>query len=454
MNHHTMSAAERRSIASLATLYAFRMLGLFMLLPVLSLYAGEYNHSTPVLVGLALGIYGLGQAALQVPLGMLSDRIGRKPVIIAGLLLFAAGGIVAASADNIVTVIVGRLLQGTGAIASTLTALLADLTREQHRTKAMAAIGVSIGVSFAVAMVLGPLVATAVGVSGLFLLTSVLAVIGVVITLCLVPTPDTGDFTANSQSLGGLLGRCLQDSNLMRLNLGIFSLHAMLMAIFVAVPSLLEDQGLLRGDHWKMYLPVMVVAFVAMVPLIIYAEKYNGMKQAFLSAITAIIVVLFAATWFAQNYWYLVLMITVFFVAFNLLEASLPSLVSKTVYPGGKGTAMGVYSTFQFFGAFCGGALGGGLFGRWGVSALFIGAAMLAGVWLFVAWGMAVPPKSENLVLYWQFGAWDAASLRQEVLGLPGALDMTVLENEQLAYLRVAPGFDSALLPDSIRLSS
>ncbi len=449
-----MSAAERRSVASLATLYAFRMLGLFMLLPVLSLYAGEYSHSTPMLVGLALGIYGLGQAALQVPLGMLSDRIGRKPVIIAGLLLFAAGGIVAASADNIVMVIFGRLLQGTGAIASTLTALLADLTREQHRTKAMAAIGGSIGVSFAVAMVLGPLVASEVGVSGLFLLTSILAVIGVVITIWLVPTPNTGGIDADSQSLSGLLSRCLRDSDLMRLNLGIFSLHAVLMAIFVAVPGLLEDQGLARSDHWKMYLPVMLLAFIGMVPLIIVAEKYNRMKQIFLSAITAMVVVLSAAIFFAQDYWYLLLMVTIFFVAFNLLEASLPSLVSKTVYPGGKGTAMGVYSTFQFFGAFCGGALGGGVFGRWGVSGLFVGAAILAAVWLFVAWGMTVPPKSENLVLYWQFGAWDAVTLRQEILSLPGTFDMTVLESEQLAYLRVSADFDTATLPDGVRLGS
>ncbi|CAA0111855.1 Inner membrane transport protein YajR [Zhongshania aliphaticivorans] len=449
-----MSAAERRSVASLATLYAFRMLGLFMLLPVLSLYASEYDHSTPVLVGLALGIYGLGQAALQVPLGMLSDRIGRKPVIIAGLILFAAGGVVAASADNIVTVIIGRLLQGTGAIASTLTALLADLTREQHRTKAMATIGLSIGVSFAVAMVLGPLVASEVGVSGLFLSTSILAVIGVFITLWLVPTPSTASVNGDSQSLRGLLVRCLQDRNLMRLNIGIFSLHAMLMAIFVIVPSLLEEQGLVANDHWKMYLPVMVLAFIAMVPLIIYAEKYNGMKTTFLSAIAALVLTLFASAWLAQEFWYLILMIALFFTAFNLLEASLPSLVSKTVCPGGKGTAMGVYSTFQFFGAFCGGAIGGGLLGRWGVSVLFVGAAVLGGIWLIVAWGMAVPPKSENMILRWNFGDWDAVNLRDEMLSLPGAVDITILESERLAYFRAGPDFNPATLPDGIQLSS
>jgi predicted MFS family arabinose efflux permease len=454
LNHHSMSATELRAIVSLASLYAFRMLGLFMLLPVLSLYAAEYDYSTPVLVGLALGIYGLGQAALQVPLGMLSDRIGRKPVIISGLLLFIAGGVVAAGADTIFGVIVGRLLQGTGAIASTLTALLADLTREQHRTKAMAVIGMSIGVSFAAAMVIGPLMASWLGVSGLFLCTSVLAGLGIFITLFLVPNPDAQRVDADSQSLSGMLARCLNDRNLMRLNLGIFSLHAILMAIFIAVPGILEEQGLSRDAHWQVYLPMMVVAFVVMVPFIIIAETKNKMREVFLLGIATIVLALLAAACWGQLFTPLLIIITLFFVAFNLMEASLPSLVSKTVYAGGKGTAMGVYSTFQFFGAFCGGAIGGGLFGRWGASAVFAGAAILAGAWLIAAWGMSVPLKSESIVLSWQFGAWDVADIRREVLALPGALDITVLEGERIAYLQVGSDFDLANLPEGLRLGS
>jgi predicted MFS family arabinose efflux permease len=454
LNHHSMSATELRAIVSLASLYAFRMLGLFMLLPVLSLYAAEYDYSTPVLVGLALGIYGLGQAALQVPLGMLSDRIGRKPVIISGLLLFIAGGVVAAGADTIFGVIVGRLLQGTGAIASTLTALLADLTREQHRTKAMAVIGMSIGVSFAAAMVIGPLMASWLGVSGLFLCTSVLAGLGIFITLFLVPNPDAQRVDADSQSLSGMLARCLNDRNLMRLNLGIFSLHAILMAIFIAVPGILEEQGLSRDAHWQVYLPMMVVAFVVMVPFIIIAETKNKMREVFLLGIATIVLALLAAACWGQLFTPLLIIITLFFVAFNLMEASLPSLVSKTVYAGGKGTAMGVYSTFQFFGAFCGGAIGGGLFGRWGASAVFAGAAILAGAWLIAAWGMSVPLKSESIVLSWQFGAWDVADIRREVLALPGALDITVLEGERIAYLQVGSDFDLANLPEGLQLGS
>jgi predicted MFS family arabinose efflux permease len=278
--------------------------------------------------------------------------------------------------------------------------------------------------------------------------------LGIFMTLFLVPNPDTQRVDADSQSLSGMLARCLNDRNLMRLNLGIFSLHAILMAIFIAVPGILEEQGLSRDAHWQVYLPMMVVAFVVMVPFIIIAETKNKMREVFLLGIATIVLALLAAACWGQLFTPLLIIITLFFVAFNLMEASLPSLVSKTVYAGGKGTAMGVYSTFQFFGAFCGGAIGGGLFGRWGASAVFAGAAILAGAWLIAAWGMSVPLKSESIVLSWQFGAWDVADIRREVLALPGALDITVLEGERIAYLQVGSDFDLANLPEGLQLGS
>ena len=215
-----------------------------------------------------------------------------------------------------------------------------------------------------------------------------------------------------------------------------------------------EEQGLPRDDHWQVYLPVMVVAFIAMVPLIIVAETRNKMREVFLFGIASMMLVLAVAVYLGQLFIPLIIIVTLFFVAFNLMEASLPSLVSKTVYPGGKGTAMGVYSTFQFFGAFCGGAIGGGLLGRWGSGAVFAGAAVLAGAWLVVAWGMIVPPKSESLIVNWQFGTWDAAGIRREFLAMPGALDITVLESERIAYLRVGSDFDPENLPKGLRLGS
>ncbi|WP_231580315.1 MFS transporter [Spongiibacter sp. IMCC21906] len=450
MSHSSMTAIERRAVVSLAMVYAFRMLGLFSLLPVLALYADEYQFSTPVLVGLALGIYGLGQACLQLPMGMLSDRIGRKPVIIFGLLLFVAGGVLAASADNIFLIIFGRLLQGAGAIASTLTALLADLTREEHRSKAMAAIGGSIGIAFALAMILGPAIAAGVGLSGLFLVTSGLAFASILLVIFLVPSPPRQYSDADAQAMTGLLGRCLRDPQLMRLNVGIFVLHGILMAIFVVVPGLLEQQGLVAASHWQVYLPVMGLAFVLMLPLMIVAEKQGKSKAVFLLSIGGLVVSMFFASLVWANFWGVVLVLLVFFIGFNLLEASLPSLVSKMVYPGGKGTAMGVYSTFQFMGAFCGGVLGGWLVGHWGGAVVFVAAGLVALVWLLLAWGMTLPAASKSLVIAWQFGEWDASRLRGELMVLTGAIELTVLEKEQTAYFRVSDAFDRTQLPQGL----
>lgn len=447
-----MTRFELRAVLALASLYAFRMLGLFMLLPVLALYAEEYRHSTPLLIGLALGIYGLGQAVLQIPLGMLSDRIGRKPVIIGGLLLFGLGGVVAAMSDSLYGVIIGRLLQGAGAIASTLTAMVADLTREQHRTKAMAAIGGSIGVSFSLALVLGPWIGAWSGLSGLFVVTAVLAVVGILITVFVIPTPRSQFREAATLSPGMMLARCAKNPDLMRLNVGIFFLHGMLMALFVVVPGMLEQLGWLRADHWQVYLPVMVLSFVAMVPAILYAERRDAMRAVFLLAVALLAAATLPLSLIQLHATLLLIMLLVFFAAFNFLEASLPALLSRTVYPGGKGTAMGIYSSFQFFGAFCGGLLGGWLSGWAGNDAVFLLVGVSALLWWAVAWSMRVPPKSDNLTLFWQPGEWDAQGLQKTILALPGSLAITVFEDQRTAYLQVAQDFDIDCLPGSVEV--
>lgn len=442
-----MSALERRAVAALACLYVFRMLGLFMLLPVLPLYAADYAFSTPVLVGLALGIYGLGQAVLQIPLGMLSDRIGRKPVIVAGLLLFAAGGVLAASAESIFTVIFGRLMQGAGAIASTLTATVADLTREQHRSKAMAAIGVSIGVSFAVAMVVGPGVAASFGVPALFLLTSALAILGVVVAVFVVPSSRIQSRDPSARPLASLLLRCIRSPSLMRLNVGVFVLHMAMMTLFLVLPARLTELGLAPAEHWMVYLPVMAAAFVLMVPALIVAEKKSWQALILRLAVALLAGVLLLASVLPFSLVSVLAVLLLFFTAFNYLEASLPALLSRSVYAGGKGTAMGVFASFQFMGAFCGGALGGWVLGHWGEAAVFLAAGLAGLLWLVCTIGMVLPVQNVSVTLSWPQGGWGYERLRNEVLCLPGTLDVTVFEDERQAYLRVSKGFDLAQLP-------
>lgn len=452
MNASSMSALERRAVAALACLYVFRMLGLFMLLPVLPLYAAEYAFSTPLLVGLALGIYGLGQAVLQIPLGMLSDRIGRKSVIVAGLLLFAAGGVLAASASSIYTVILGRLLQGTGAIASTLTAAVADLTREQHRSKAMAAIGVSIGLSFAVAMVVGPAFTSAYGISALFLLTAALALIGVGVAVFIVPSPRIQSRAPGERPLAGLLRRCLTSGSLMRLNIGVFVLHAVMMALFLVLPSRLTELGLLVERHWQVYLPVVIVAFLLMIPALVVAEKRDWQEQLLRAAIVLLASALLGAALAPSALWIAVAVLLLFFTSFNYLEAALPALLSRSVYAGGKGTAMGVFASCQFMGAFCGGALGGWLLEYGGEVAMFAVAAGAVLLWLLSARGMTLPAPSLSLTLSWRDSEWNYERLQRELLCLPGALDMTVFEVDRQVYLRAERGFDIARLPPGLSL--
>jgi MFS family permease len=380
-----MTALERRTVSSLALLYSFRMLGLFMVLPLLALYAADMPGATPAMIGLALGIYGLTQALLQIPFGWLSDQVGRKPIIIGGLALFALGSVVAGMAESVEGIILGRTLQGAGAIASTVMALVADLTREEQRTKAMAIVGMSIGLSFAVALILGPVVASAGGLSAVFWFTALLALIGILIVVLLVPSPEaTGMEHVDVGTRFGLIGRSLRDLSLQRLNFGVFALHFILMACFLVVPGFLEQTvGIGRDDHWMVYLPALVLSIAGMVPLMILAERGGKLHQTFLAGISLLLVAV-AILGFTINAMVFYGALWLFFVGFNYLEATLPSLVSKVVFAGGKGTAMGVYSTCQFLGAFAGGAVGGWVLQQAGVGALIWVCMGLASLWLLL----------------------------------------------------------------------
>lgn len=429
---------ERRTVVSLALLYAFRMLGLFMVLPVLTLYGDEYLHSSPMLLGLALGAYGFSQALLQIPFGILSDRIGRKPVIAVGLLVFTLGSVLAAQADTVYELVLGRLLQGGGAIAGAVMALMADLTAEENRTKAMATIGGAIGVSFSLALVIGPLLAAWGGMAAIFWLTAALGLVGLFVLWKLVPTVRRPP--RRRREVGAvpeLIREVLGNRELLRLNLGIFVLHFVLMALFLVMPVRLESElALARGTHWLVYLPLLAGAFAAMLPFIIIGEKRRQMKPVFLGAIVLLGASL-AIMPLVSVRWAVLGLLFVFFMAFNLLEASLPSLVSKTAPAGGKGTATSIYASCQFLGAFLGGALGGLVFQQGGVAGVSVLSVLLVGLWAVAAWGMRPPRYLASLLMPLHGRISD--SFTEQLHGVPGVEEVVVVESEGTAYLKVDP---------------
>ncbi|WP_137888622.1 MFS transporter [Pseudomonas sp. 2FE] len=433
-----MSGSETRAASGLALVFAFRMLGMFMVLPVLATYGMDLAGATPALIGLAIGAYGLTQAFLQIPFGVISDRIGRRPVIYLGLLIFAAGSVLAANADSIWGVIAGRVLQGAGAISAAVMALLSDLTREQHRTKAMAMIGMSIGLSFAVAMVVGPLLTRVFGLSGLFWATAGMALLGLAIVAWLVPRSDGPLHHRESELAREALGATLRHPDLLRLDLGIFVLHAILMASFVALPlALVQEAGLPKEQHWWVYLTALLISFFAMIPFIIYGEKKRQMKRVLLGAVTVLLLCELFFWQFGGSLRALVLGTVVFFTAFNLLEASLPSLISKVSPAGGKGTAMGVYSTSQFLGAAVGGILGGWLFQHGGLGVVFLGCAALCALWLAFAVTMNEPPYVTSLRLPLSSVAVRDAGLVERLLAVAGVTDAVVVAEEAAIYIKL-----------------
>lgn len=382
-----MSALETRATVSLAAIFALRMLGLFMIMPVFSIYAKSVpGGASAAAVGLAIGIYGLTQSLFYIPYGWASDRLGRKPVIVAGLVLFALGSLVAALAPNMTWIIIGRAIQGAGAISSAVTAFIADLTTEANRTKAMAGVGASIGVSFAIAIVASPIVYRMIGMSGLFAAIGVLAILAIAVVIWVVPAAP-----AAARAAPAPFRAVLHHPDLLRLNFGVYVLHATQTGLFVVLPHMLELAGLPLASHWRVYLPVMGLSFVLMVPAIIAAEKRGRMKGVMLGAIALVLIGQLLLAEMPATLWWIAGILLIYFTGFNILEASQPSMVSKLSPGARKGAAMGVYNTTQALGLFSGGALGGWLSKLEGPHAVFVGAAVLVVCWLVVGAGMRVP---------------------------------------------------------------
>ena len=389
----SMLPSERRASLSLAGIFALRMLGLFLLLPVFALEARHYpGGDDPALIGLAMGIYGLTQGLLQIPFGMASDRFGRKRVIVGGLLVFALGSFLAAAAPSLEWLLAGRALQGAGAVSAAVTALLADQTRDIVRTKAMALVGASIGLVFSFSLVAAPPLVKAIGLHGLFALTGVLALGAIGVLLWITPVAPA----LKPVGRGGLL-EVLRNRALLRLNLGVFVLHAVQLAMWVAIPAMLVQAGLAQAAHWQVYLPAVLGAFIVMGATLFPLERRGYLRAVFISSVALLFTVQLALLWIgsgAPRVWQLAAVLFVFFCGFNILEASQPSLVSKLAPPQLRGAALGVYNTLQSLGFFVGGALGGILLKRAGTQALFAGCALAMLGWLVVCWGMQAPKKA------------------------------------------------------------
>lgn len=430
-----ISPVERRAVGSLALLYALRMLGLFMILPVMMLEGSYLEGATPELLGIVIGGYGLTQALLQVPAGLLSDYFGRKPIIVGGLLIFALGSFVAASAETIEMMILGRMLQGAGAIASAIMALVTDLTQEENRMKAMSMIGASIGLSFSVALVLGPVLVNLGGVSLIFWLTGIAALVGIAIVLFLVPKAHKMRHR-DAIALGSDMLAQTKNPVLWSLSIGIFLLHALLVAMFVAIPMQLVSVGLEGDDHAWLYLPVLLVAFVVMVPFVIVAEKKRQMKGVVLTAITILIVALLIMS-SASAIWMWAVALLVFFIGFNILEASLPSWLSKIAPAGAKGSVMGMYSTAQFLGAFIGGWLGAKAISQWGEHGIFVILAGVMVVWFLVVLITSKPKHLTSARIDITGSSQDEERLLDLVMEVSGVDDAVLIAEESAIYLKV-----------------
>ena len=442
-----MLETEKRAAFSLALVYALRMLGLFMILPVFSLHADDYSGATPVLIGLAIGVYGLTQGLFQLPFGFLSDRFGRKVVIVTGLLIFCAGSIVAAEAESITEVIAGRALQGLGAIAAAVMALAADLTREEVRIRIMAIIGMSIGASFMISMVIGPVIAAEFGLRLLFWMTAGLAILGILVIVFVTPNPARQEFHRDTQLSIKDVGRIIGDIELLKLGFGVFVLHLVLAATFVVFPLVLQQNLMVEETlHWRTYLPVFALSVVLLLPMVIVAEK---LKKAQLVFLLAVMMLVLAEIGLARSDTYLAAftMLVLFFGAFNFLEAMLPATVARIAPADMKGTAMGLFSSAQFIGAFVGGLLGGVLLATGNYATVFAWLAAILVIWLLVALTMKTPKYlASKIVSLKDLDQDELAHFVERASSIAGVHEVSVYELDRVAYLKVDKGFDDTEL--------
>lgn len=447
-----MTRTERNAVVSLSSIMGLRMVGLFMVLPVFTLYARQLAGSTPALIGMAMGIYGLAQALFQIPFGALSDRVGRKPIIFLGLLIFIAGSWIAGITHSITGMIIGRSLQGVGAVGSTILALMADLTREDQRTKAMAISGMTIGFSFSVAMFLGPLLTKWMSVPDLFLIASGFGVVGILILWRSVPTPVVSTWHRDTEPELKSFIKLLASPDLAKLNVGIFALHAIFTASFIVIPvGLYNFVGLASSQQWKIYLPALLVAFVIAMGCIGMSERKQQIKPYFIGGI-AVLGLSELCLWVVPDSMTLAFVgLCLFFGSFSLLEAFMPSLITRTAPAARKGSALGIYSCSQFFGIFVGGVLGGWLYGKFGFSGVYLFCVILSLFWLALAFLMQ-PPRF-LVTRMWKVtpsrqSDWNAIAAKLHLL--PGMVEITFIAEDGIAYLKMERA--TAKAPDFLQL--
>lgn len=438
MSSNGLNSIEKKAAFSLAAVFGLRMLGLFMILPVFAIYGEQLIGYSPIWIGLAIGAYGLTQAMLQIPMGILSDKYGRKPIILIGLFIFLLGSIVAAMSDTIYGVVLGRALQGTGAIASAILALAADLSREEQRPKVMATIGMFIGLSFTIAMIIGPIVAEAFGLSGLFWFIALLTIFAMLLIQFLVPHSVNKAPRGDSVALPAQLKKLIRHPQLSRLNFGVFALHMAMTACFITLPKQFVESGLQLEDHWQLYLPTLIGSFFLMVPFMIFAIKKQKEKQMLSASVLLLTLALFLLWYLPTSFTGLVITVIMFFTAFNYLEATMPSILSRLAPAGVKGSVMGIYSSSQFLGAFSGGVLGGAIASNFGEQSIFLVMAVICCIWLIISLGMSPLKKSKNLSFIINVeNEKQAGEVAEQLINMPGVIEATVVFTEAIAYLKV-----------------